>query len=462
MTDRRKDDVGVPEALPIEELIAGSSIGGEMDPELDDVCTDDDAAEFVAQFDARRSDESTDHESTHHESPSDGGSDEHRARRYAAPQQVFVSHAVEPFYRWDFAEVLKAELDAREVLKAKLDAREAMVTHLREIASAACARSEALNSMIALLKKLRRRVNQTDFFNFDSRLEEARFFVVNDLLPLRCPSPVLSTPLMPEDQQRRLQFDDDIALVLDTSLVSGSGVPPPRHEVYWPSQVHEAHQEFYYRLRDAFHRVDLAPHCHLSAIQPTGARTGSPRTLALLWRVVNPSRAVAVRDQNFAELLEQGLASWRPQFQQLISQGEDVPAALLSAVAGDRYWAGLGLRASAQLCAHRENGELDNSLTATSWRFLTDALQDARRWFPFANQAIRDHASPELEEAQSVHPVEAADYERPAVPMLPQPELWGGHVERCARSDDTQVYPMPNPLGCGPNRGAPQPSREWS
>lgn len=455
MTDPRKDEVGVPEALPIEELIARSSIGGETDPELDDVCTDDDAADFVAQFDARQQDAPTDDESS-----TDDGSGERRPRhRLAEPQQVFVSYAGEPAHLPGFIGLSDAGCQ---------DARAAAVRLREELASFACAPALGWTSLIGtLLEHLRQMVNRSDFFNFYSRFEEARFFVVNDLLPPPCLSPVVSTPHVPEEQQRRFRIDDDAALVLDTSLVGGSGVP--RHEVYWPSQVDEDHQEFYYRLQDAFYRVDLAPHCHLSAIQPTCVLNDSSRTLALLWRVVNPSRAMAVRKHNFVELLERGLASWRPQFQQLISRDDDVPAALLSAVAGDRYWASLGLRVSAQLCAHRENGELNNFLTTTSWHFLTDALQDRRRWFPFVDRAIRAHAGSELEEHQRKIPIEELD-KRPELPALPQPQLWGGYGHPPPRSDDdTQaLYPIPNPSRCGPNRVAPlygslpQPSREWS
>ena len=48
MTNRRNDDVS-PAALSIEELIRRSSVGGDLDPELEDGCTDEEAARFAAK-----------------------------------------------------------------------------------------------------------------------------------------------------------------------------------------------------------------------------------------------------------------------------------------------------------------------------------------------------------------------------------------------------------------------------
>jgi AAA ATPase domain/Helix-turn-helix domain/WD domain, G-beta repeat len=91
MTDCRKGELGVPDTLPIEELIARSSIGGEMDPELDGVCSDNEATDFFA----RQHDAPIDPES-----PADDGSGERRPRhRLDTPPRKAVRHGFGPAHR---------------------------------------------------------------------------------------------------------------------------------------------------------------------------------------------------------------------------------------------------------------------------------------------------------------------------------------------------------------------------
>lgn len=373
MAEHRDGSGGnVPATPSTEKLIAQSSVGGETDPGLDWLCDDSDLSKLAA---------------------------------FTVAESV-LSPAAETEEDADLDGTPTWQL-AGDIGLGGSEPRPGVVAY-------ACSSTFGtgwVSLTQRLLEPLERKVGRGERFDFYTRLDQARYFVRGDFPPVPSSSPILSRPVGQVAQPHRPRLYDDAAFVVDTARVRSYSraqkVVPGHLNVYWPCQIKKENDEYFYWIPDATYRIDLSPHIHLSglSLQPRG--TTSPHTLALLWRVVNPSVALKAARRDWTGKLEAGVERSRPSLQSALTRYDDPPYAVLASVAADSYWQELGIRVCAQVCPRTAAGEVETGLTSLSYLFLTDAIQDLRRWFPAVGAEIAPKGADASSEPREpgVHPV---------------------------------------------------------
>jgi hypothetical protein len=209
--------------------------------------------------------------------------------------------------------------------------------------------------------------------------------VLSGAHPAPCDNPILSTPdTGPTDRDRVV---DDVAMV--------AMVRQDRPEVFWPPAVNhggarelELTEDYLDSLRGVLHEVDLTPHAYW---QTLGRRRPSEESsentdgfaVLFLWRVINPARIVQFKIDRISHVMDR----WIQRRRRILEDHWRAPRcpdhrAAMDKLATDTYWRNVGLAVTLDLFPLSVRQDLSPCARLPHVRrFLSDALDDERRWF---------------------------------------------------------------------------------
>jgi hypothetical protein len=208
--------------------------------------------------------------------------------------------------------------------------------------------------------------------------------VLSGAHPAPCDNPILSTPDTTPTSRDRVV--DDVAMV--------AMVRRDRPEVFWPPAVNhggarelELTEDYLDSLRGVLYEVDLAPHAYWQTLGPRQSNEANRNTdgfvVLFLWRVINPARIVQFNIDRISHVMDR----WIRRRQRILEDHWRAPRspdhrAVMDELAMDAYWRNVGLAVTLDLFSLSIRQDLSPCARLPHVRrFLSDALDDERRWF---------------------------------------------------------------------------------